>query len=97
MISQLRIYTINRGMMDQWVKLFHETSIPIMEKHGMKIDGTWVNEQKNQFIWIRSFEDAEDMKAKEAAFGAAPEWKAVLDHVLTHIARLDVQIMEPAG
>jgi len=24
MVSQLRIYTINRGMMDSWLKLFHE-------------------------------------------------------------------------
>jgi hypothetical protein len=28
MVSQLRIYTINRGMMDSWVKLFHEQLKP---------------------------------------------------------------------
>ena len=29
MVSQLRIYTINRGMMDSWVKLFNEQIRPV--------------------------------------------------------------------
>ncbi len=94
MIYQLRVYTINRGMMDQWVKLFNETIVPIQNKYGMTIDGEWVNEDKNQFIWIRSFADAEDVKKKEAAFTGSPEWKAVVDHSRSHLARIDVQTME---
>ena len=94
MIYQLRIYTINRGMMDQWVEFFNETVVPIQQKHGIKIDGEWVNEDKNQFIWIRSFANAEDMKAKEAAFHESPEWKALMDRARSHLARLDVQNME---
>ena len=58
MISQLRMYTINKGMMDQWTKYFSDVLIPMQEKHGIKVDGTWVNEAKNQFIWIRSFADS---------------------------------------
>ena len=68
MISQLRIYTINKGMTDQWVKHFTEVLVPMQENLGIKIGGMWVNEDKNQFIWTRSFADAEDLKAKEAAF-----------------------------
>ncbi len=74
MISQLRIYTVNRGMMDQWVKHFTEVVRPMMENHGAKIGGMWVNEDKNQFIWTRSFADAEDMKAKDAALFGSDEW-----------------------
>ncbi|PKB82240.1 MAG: hypothetical protein BZY88_05110 [SAR202 cluster bacterium Io17-Chloro-G9] len=94
-VSQLRIYTINRGMMDQWVKFFTETTVPIQEKQGIKVNGMWVNEDKNQFIWIRSFADAEDVKAKEAAFNQSPEWNAVSDQARSHLARLDVQTMAP--
>ena len=95
MISQLRMYTINRGMMDQWVKHFTQTLVPFHEKLGIKIEGMWVNEDRNQFIWIRSFADADDLKAKEAAFHAAPEWQAMMDHTRSHLARLEVQAMEP--
>ena len=95
MISQLRTYTVNRGMMDQWVKHFTEDLVPMQEKHGIKIEGMWVNEDKNQFIWIRSFADAEDLKAKEAAFYGSPEWNTTVEHTRSHLATVDVQTMEP--
>jgi len=41
MTSQLRMYTINLGMMNAWVKLFTESLVPIKEKHGIKIEGMW--------------------------------------------------------
>ena len=97
MIYQLRMYTVNRGMMDQYVKLFNETIAPIQEKYGIKIDGRWVNEDRSQFICIRSFADAEDVKVKEAAFHEAPEWRAVEDQVRSHLARVEAQTMEPAS
>ena len=96
MTSQLRMYTINRGMMDEWVKLFTKTLVPMQEKHRIKIEGAWVSEDNTQFIWIRSFANAEDVKAKEAAFYGSPEWNSVMDHARSHIARTDVQTMEPA-
>ncbi len=95
MTSQLRMYTINRGMMEEWVKLFTETLVPMQEKHGIKIEGMWVSEDSTQFIWIRSFTNSEDVKAKEAAFYGSPEWNAVMDHTRSHIARTVVQTMEP--
>ena len=95
MVSQLRIYTINRGMMEQWTKYFTENLVPMQEKHGIKIDGMWVNENGNQFIWIRSFADAEDMKAKEAAFYGSQEWRGAMEHARSHLARTEVQVMQP--
>ena len=96
MISQLRIYTVNRDMMDQYVKLFTETLVPMQEKHGIKIGGMWVNEDKNQFIWTRSFADTEDLEAKEAAFNGSPEWNETMDHARSYVARTVVQAMKPA-
>jgi hypothetical protein len=93
MISQLRTYTINRGMMDQWVSLFNETLMPIYSKVGIVVEGAWANEDKNQFIWIRSFEDASDLETKEAAFYGSDEWKANVDHIRSHLARVDVQVI----
>ena len=96
MISQLRIYTVNKGMTDQWVKHFTENLVPMQENVGIKIGGMWVNEDKNQFIWTRSFADSEDVKAKEAAFYGSSEWAATVDHTRSHIARTVVQGMAPA-
>jgi hypothetical protein len=82
-------------MMDAWVKHFTENLVPMQENLGIKIDGMWVDEDKNQFIWIRSFADSADVEKKEAAFYASPEWQAVMEHTRSHLARLDVKTMEP--
>ena len=83
-------------MTDQWVKHFTEVLVPMQEKHGIKIGGMWVNEDKNQFIWTRSFADAADLTAKEAAFYGSAEWSGTVDRTRSHIARVVVQDMHPA-
>ena len=83
-------------MMDDWVKLFTKKLVPMQEKHGIKIEGMWVSEDNTQFIWIRSFVTLEDVKAKEAAFYGSPEWTGGAgDRAPSHLARLDVQTMQP--
>ena len=34
MVYQMRIYTINRGMMDSWQKLFNEHIRPLHDRHS---------------------------------------------------------------
>lgn len=97
MIAQLRVYTINRGMMDSWVKQFNEVLVPMQRGFGIGIESAWVNEAKTEFIWIRSYADAEDMKAKEAAFYGSDEWKAVVDYTRSHLAKTQVTPVVPAG
>ena len=96
MISQLRIYTVNKGMMDGWVSLFKGTLTPILEKFDIKIEGTWVSDDQTQFIWIRSFDDEADMNSKIEARDASPEWNAATDSIRSFLARSDVQLMSPA-
>ena len=55
-IAHLRTYTINQGMLDSWLKTFPKL-IPVMEEAGIKVEGSWVNDAKSQFIWIRSYGD----------------------------------------
>ena len=93
MISQLRTYTINRGMMEPWVSLFNDKLVGIMEKYGITVDEAWVNQDQNQFIWIRSFADSDDIPIKEAAFYGSPEWNSVMDHARSHLARIQVDTM----
>ena len=97
MISQLRIYTINRGMMDSWIKLFHEQLKPNHEKHGIPIGPTWVNADLTEFVWVRSFDNAEAIPVKEAEYYSSEERKALGDLPQTHIAKTEVRVVEPTG
>lgn len=94
MVSQLRVYTINKGMMDSWLKVFDEEIRPIHEKLNIPIEATWVNEDRTDFIWVRSFESVEAIPGKEAEYFASPERKALGDKPTSHIAKIEVRVIE---
>ena len=96
MVSQLRIYTINRGMMDSWLKVFQEHLIPIHKKQGMPVEATWVNADRTEFIWVRSFDSADEIPEKEAQYFASPDREALGDLPQRHIAKLEVRVIESA-
>jgi|TARA_Y100000815_G_scaffold209569_1_gene193774 hypothetical protein len=95
MVSQLRIYTINTGMMDSWLKIFEETIRPLHSKLGIPVERTWVNAEANEFVWVRSFKNAEEIKGKEEAYFASDERKALGDIPQQHIAKMEVRVIEP--
>ncbi len=94
MVSQLRIYTINRGMMDSWLKLFEERIRPVHDKLGIPVERTWVNADRTEFIWVRSFASADEIPQKETAYFASPERKALGDLPTSHIAKIEVRVIE---
>ncbi len=92
-MDQMRSYTINKGMMDSWIKLFESGIKPAHEAVGMPVVATWVNADHNQFIWVRRFPEGADVPAKEAEFRESEGFKA-LNPPFDHIAKMDVQNME---
>ena len=73
MQAQIRIYTINRGELDNWLTHFREETLPLHESVGWPVVAMWVNRPQNEVIWIRTHKDAADLEAKTKAFreGAA--------------------------
>ena len=100
MIYQMRTYTIGSDKIDEFMKFFKETNVPIMQKYGLKLEGAWVNEARNQVVWIRSANDADDLKAKETQltqFLESAEWKEATAHARGMVARMEVQIVDPVN
>ena len=94
MIAHLRTYTINKGMMDSWLKLFKDELVSHMKEAGIEVHSTWVNEERTQFIWIRTYgESLTDVEKKEAAFYGSAWWKQNVDHVRSHLAHRDIKLI----
>ena len=94
MVTQVRIYTINRGMLDSWIQLFNEKIVPTSARFGVTVVGAWVNRPQNEFIWVRTYADAADRDAKTKAFqDAAREAGVVLGG---HVAKMEIREAEPA-
>ena len=92
MITQVRIYTINRGMMDSWIQVFNEKIVPTSAQFGVRVVGAWVNRPQNEFIWVRTFETEEQLKTYETS----PERAAYTGITGPHIAKTEVRTVEQA-
>jgi hypothetical protein len=68
MQAQIRIYTINRGEMDAFLDHFEKDVKRLHEEIGWDIVSAWVNRPQNEFIWVRTYKDADDLAAKTKAF-----------------------------
>lgn len=94
MIAEVRIYTINKGMMDAFITLFNEQLAPIHAQCGIKILGAWANRPQNEFIWIRSFENEADREQKTKAYMASPARQAIGDKPQQLEAKIEVRVVE---
>jgi hypothetical protein len=94
MISQIRIYTINKGEMDNFLTHFKEDIETLHQNIGVPIVGTWVNRPQNEFIWIRSYKDKAELEAKNKEFQAAVAAAGV--KLGSNVAKMEVREVESA-
>ena len=90
MVTQVRIYTINRGMLDSWLKLFNEKIVPTSAQFGVHVVGAWVNRPQNEFIWVRTFDSDDTLKTYENS----QERAAYTGLTGPHIAKIEVRTVE---
>ena len=99
MLSQIRIYTINKGEMDAFLKHFKDEIMVLHERIGVPIAGSWVNRPQNEFIWVRNYADKADLEAKGKAFQAEVAKSGI--KLGTNVAKMEVREVEmafaPAG
>ena len=81
--------------MDSWLKLFEEHIRPLHSKLGIPVERTWVSADRTDFIWVRSFQNAEEIAEKEAAYLSSSERQALGDLPTSHIAKMEVRVIEP--
>jgi len=94
MLSQIRVYTINKGELDAFLKHFKGEVMPVHERIGWAITGTWVNRSQNEFIWVRTCKDKADLEAKTKAFQAEVASAGI--KLGGNVAKMEVREVESA-
>ena len=97
MIGQIRTYTINKGMMEDWVELYKSELYPRNIELGIDVPVVSVNDENTQFIWIRIFKDEEDLKTQESILYGSDWWNNNVELVRNHIAHRNIQIIKPVA
>ncbi len=96
MKNQLRIYTINRGQMDAFVKAWQEGVVPLRLKLGFQVSTAWINRETNQFMWVVSYNGPKTWEEVEQAYYNAPERKTLSPDPVQLIARIETFFVERA-
>jgi len=94
MVTELRIFTINKGRLDDFVRAWTAGVYPLRLKKGYRIDGAWVIKERNEFIWLLSY-DGDDWEAKEKAYYASAERAAVNPDPAQYIAKIEKWFLTP--
>ena len=74
---QIRIYTIREGQLQQFAKEWMEKVYPLRLEQGYRIDGAWLIEKKNQFVWLLIHDGPGSWPAKEEAYYTSADREAM--------------------
>ena len=95
MLRQLRIYTINRDALDEWVIDWREKVKPLRLKLGFKILGAWTVRESNQFLWILGYDGPESWDTLEQAYHRSDERRNMAPNPARNIARIEYFFIDP--
>lgn len=75
--TQLRTYTVRDGLLDEWVERWRTDIVPLRLELGFTIGGAWVDRERNQFVWLISYEGPETFAERNAMYWSSPARKAM--------------------
>jgi quinol monooxygenase YgiN len=62
MPTEVRIYTMKPGKLDDFVELFTKNIMPTSATFGVRVHAAWRNDEANEFVWVRSYDDQETLE-----------------------------------
>ncbi|MBJ6723373.1 NIPSNAP family protein [Geomesophilobacter sediminis] len=96
MREQLRIYTINKGQLQQFVAEWNEKLRPLREKLGFRVVAAWTVPETNQFVWVQRYEGDKSWEEQDKAYFASEERRVMQPDPGRLIARMETYDAEPA-
>jgi len=94
--TEIRIYTINKGQMDAFVKAWQKGVYPLRTKFGFKIENAWIIKEKNKFIWVISYDGPEGFVAKDSAYYASQQRQILSPDPSQYVADRENYYLQPA-
>ena len=98
-VVQLRLYTIDKGRLDEFAQAWQTGVYPLRRKLGYEIPFAAKIPATNQFIWLLTYSGAETWESKEAAYYGSPERKLLSPDPAQWIARPEqlmvIPVVEP--
>lgn len=94
MPSQLRIYTIRPGLLDEFTAFWRAEIVPLRRRFGFAVDGAWSDAETRTFAWIATHADFD---AAAAAYYASPGRAGLTHDPDEYIEHVDLRMVAPVA
>ncbi len=94
-VAQLRLYTVEEGKLEDFVKAWLSGVRPLRERYGFRIESAWKILDESKFAWILSYEGRETWQEKDDAYYASPERKKLQPDPARFIVHSEDWFIEP--
>lgn len=91
MATEVRIYTMKPGRLDEFERIFTEHIMPTSAAFGIRIHAAWRHKEKNEFVWVRSYDD----EATLERYSHSPERAVYMPLTQACIDTMEVRVVEP--
>ena len=95
MITELRRYRIKPDRIESWLAFFAEV-VHEHDRHGIRVEYAGVDRETGTFVWLRSFADEADRKARKDAFYGSDWWNEREAFAMDHVLEYDVTFLDAA-
>ena len=96
MITQLRVYKIQEGKLDDFVAAWLAGVYPLRTSLGYSIRA-WLVRDRNEFVWLLSHEGTEPWEDMERAYHASPERLSLNPNPAQFLVSTDARFLEPVA
>ena len=96
-VVQLRVYTIDKGRLDDFAGAWRAGVYPLRLKMGYQIPFAAKIPATNQFVWLLTYEGPESWEQKEAGYYGSDARKRLSPDPAQWIARPEQLMVEPVA
>jgi antibiotic biosynthesis monooxygenase (ABM) superfamily enzyme len=97
MTSQLRIYRMKPGAMDEFVALWRDHVVPARLVHGFTVTGAWTNRDADEFVWIVSYDGPDTFEQVDARYYDSPERVNLPTSPAEYIDAMELRMLDPVA
>jgi len=92
MRSQLRIYAIKDGQLDEFVDFWRAEIVPLRRRFGFHVAGAWADPETRSFAWVLAHPDFEQAAAD---YYASPDRSALSRDPGDFIESSELRMLDP--
>ena len=74
---QLRVYKVKPGRMDEFLREWRETMLPLRARFGFRAHSAWRSDDDSTFTWVVGYDSDRPFDEVDAEYTSSPERRNV--------------------